>query len=724
MQLPKLPVPRFDFVHSKPPSKKRTIASEVCPWYKEEKLIQSFLPKVKDKDKDEGEDEEGDEDHPFFEKAPGAKRPKLETIVEKTNPQHALSWVAAAKQAKLDGKLGEARELIKKGCEKCPRNDHVWLLAAKLAPDKKEKRRLLSKGLQYVRDSFRLWKSAVEVADKYNARCLLHSAVDDCPLEVELWLALAKLETYAGAKAVLIRARERLPHERALWILDAELEEANGDSSKIGVIIQFALRCEGLVSDTEYWMLRGIEYREAWVKREREMFDREAWMREAEAAERGGYVETCKEIIRHTIGIGVEEADRKRTWVSEAEECKKRGSVNTARAIYAHALTFLMSKKSVWVKAAYLEKSHGTTESLEVLLRKAVLYRPRAEVPWLMGGKEKWLAGDVPSARAIIGLARAAIPDSEDIWLAAAKLEFENNEHEAARLLLSQARTEVNTERVWMKSAIVERELGNIESENTLLKEGLVQFPSFFKLWLMLGQLEERLAAAQPEKYFDHLKEARNAYDSGLKECVNCVPLWLSRANLEEETKAREVLKMAQEKNPKNPELLLAAVRLESKHGHQEEADILMAKALQECPNSGILWAASIEMVPHPLRKTKSMDALKKCDDDPHVIAAVAKLFCHDGKVDIARTWLNRLVTLAPDIGDFWALCYQFEMHHGTEENREDVLKRCVAAKPKYGEIWQAISKAVENAHQPTEFILKKVEDALGKKENAAKNRT
>ncbi|KAK4284734.1 hypothetical protein QN277_001522 [Acacia crassicarpa] len=348
-----------------------------------------------------------------------------------------------------------------------------------------------------------------------------------------------------------------------------------------------------------------------------------------------------------------------------------------------------------------------------------------------MGAKGKWLAGDVPAARAILQEAYAAIPNSEEIWLAAFKLEFENHEPERARMLLAKARERGGTERVWLKSAIVERELGNIDEERRLLDEGLKLFPSFFKLWLMLGQLEERLGqdSKQHEKHeeqLEHLKEAKKVYESGLKNCPNCIPLWLSLAKLEEEmnglSKARAILTMARKKNPQNPELWLAAVRAELKHGNKKEADILMAKALQEYPNSGILWAMSIEMVPRPQRKSKSMDALKKCDHDPHVIAAVAKLFWHDRKVDKARTWPNRAVTLAPDIGDFWALYYKFELQHETEDNQKEVLKRCVAAEPKHGEKWQAISKAVENSHQSAEAILKKVVVLLGKEENAAEN--
>ena len=48
--------------------------------------------------------------------------------------------------------------------------------------------------------------------------------------------------------------------------------------------------------------------------------------------------------------------------------------------------------------------------------------------------------------------------------------------------------------------------------------------------------------------------------------------------------------------------------------------------AMQECPASGILWAEAIFMESRPQRKTKSVDALKRCEHDPHVLLAVARL--------------------------------------------------------------------------------------------------
>lgn len=118
----------------------------------------------------------------------------------------------------------------------------------------------------------------------------------------------------------------------------------------------------------------------------------------------------------------------------------------------------------------------------------------QAEVLWLMAAKEKWLSGEVNLARQILGEAFTANSDSENIFLAAFKLEFENNELERARAILDKARASdsSSTQRVWMKSAIVERELGDVLAEARVLEEGLSKFPYFDKLWLMLGQLEER----------------------------------------------------------------------------------------------------------------------------------------------------------------------------------------------------------------------------------------
>lgn len=212
-----------------------------------------------------------------------------------------------------------------------------------------------------------------------------------------------------------------------------------------------------------------------------------------------------------------------------------------------------------------------------------------------------------------------------------------------------------STPRVWMKSAMVERELGEVEQERALLEEGLKRFPTFHKLWLMLGQLEERQG---------RVDAARAAYTSGTKRCPDSIPLWRSLAALEEKAgntgKVRAVLEQARFKNPKQDTLWLAAVRAEQRAGNAKAAEVLLAKGMQDCPKSGILWAEAIAMAPRPARKAKAADAVKACgNQNPAVLVAGARQFAADRKLDAARKWLTRAVTLEKDNGDYWAELYR-----------------------------------------------------------------
>jgi pre-mRNA-processing factor 6 len=378
-----------------------------------------------------------------------------------------------------------------------------------------------------------------------------------------------------------------------------------------------------------------------------------------------------------------------------------------------------------------------------------------------MAAKERWSSGDVPAARRLLADAFSANPDSEAIWLAAFKLEFESGEVERARAILKKARETTaaengseavggggDTPRVWMKAAIVERRAGDAAAERQLLDQAVKRFPTFDKLHLMRGQLSER------ERDWSG---ARRAYAAGLARCPGSVPLWVSAARLEERaaaaaassdgggpgssgsgsssgagsSRARALLEQARLRNPASDALWLAAVRTEARAaglwarardagvsasgaaaaGLSGAAASLLAKALQACPHSGRLWAEAILTAPRPSRRSTSVDALKKCNDDPHVVSAVAALFAADRKPDKARSWFERAVRLDPDCGDHWARYYLFESEHAgggggaggadagsaaagaTASAAQAVLARCVAAAPRHGERWTRVSK-------------------------------
>ncbi|KAL0595802.1 LOW QUALITY PROTEIN: Pre-mRNA-processing factor 6 [Plecturocebus cupreus] len=537
--------------------------------------------------------------------------------------------------------------------------------------------------LEHVPNSVRLWKAAVELEEPEDARIMLSRAVECCPTSVELWLALARLETYENARKVLNKARENIPTDRHIWITAAKLEEANGNTQMVEKIVDRAITS---------LRANGVE------------INREQWIQDAEECDRAGSVATCQAVMRAVIGIGIEEEDRKHTWMEDADSCVAHNALECARAIYAYALQVFPSKKSVWLRAAYFEKNHGTRESLEALLQRAVAHCPKAEVLWLMGAKSKWLAGDVPAARSILALAFQANPNSEEIWLAAVKLESENDEYERARRLLAKARSSAPTARVFMKSVKLEWVQDNIKAAQDLCEEALRHYEDFPKLWMMKGQIEEQK---------ELMEKAREAYNQGLKKCPHSTALWLLLSRLEEKigqlTRARAILEKSRLKNPKNPGLWLESVRLEYRAGLKNIANTLMAKALQECPNSGILWSEAIFLEARPQRKTKSVDALKKCEHDPHVLLAVAKLFWSERKITKAREWFHRTVKIDSDLGDAWAFFYKFELQHGTEEQQEEVRKRCESAEPRHGELWCAVSKDITNWQKKIGEILRLV---------------
>ena len=157
--------------------------------------------------------------------------------------------------------------------------------------------------------------------------------------------------------------------------------------------------------------------------------------------------------------------------------------------------------------------------------------------------------------------------------------------------------------------------------------------------------------------------------------------------------------------------LWLAAVRTEARSGKATDAEVLLARALQDCEGAegaGELWAEAILTAPRPLRKGKMADALKRLQNDAHVFAAIARMFAVDRKHDLARRYFTRATTLAPSVGDFWALWWQLESQHGSADAAAAVLDAARKADPHHGERWCRVSKDPANAHQPVDVLLKK----------------
>ena len=598
-------------------------------------------------------------------------RTLLESVI-KTNPKHAPGWIAAARLEEVAGKIVAARNVIARGCEFCPKsedawlesirlnNNHnakiiaanalkindrstrLWIEAMRLESDSRAKKRVLRRAIDNIPQSVAIWKEAVNLEeDPADARLLLAKATEMIPLSVELWLALARLETPENAQKVLNKARMAVPTSYKVWIEAARLQEQMGNG-KVNVMKRAAQS----------------------LAQESAMLKREEWITQAEKCEEEGSILTCAAIIRETLGYGLDEDDdRKEIWMEDAKASVSRGRYETARAIYAYALRVFVNKKSIWLAAADLEKNHGTKEALWQLLEKAVEACPQSEVLWMMLAKEKWQSGEMTEARRVLALAFKQNPNNEDIWLAAVKLEADNQQTDQARELLHAAREEAGTDRVWIKSVAFERQLGDDDAALDLVNQALQIYPKADKLWMLKGQIYE--AASK-------LPQAREAYSTGTRACPKSVPLWLLASRLEEHSgavvKARSVLDRARLAVPKNAQLWTESVRIERRANNIAQAKNLMAKALQEVPTSGLLWSESIlHLEPRTQRKPRSLEAIKKVDNDPILFVTVARIFWQERRLEKAATWFEKAILLDADLGDTWAWYYKFLVQHGTD---------------------------------------------------------
>ncbi len=637
----------------------------------------------------------------------------LESVI-KTNPKHGPGWIAAARLEEFAGKIVAARNVIARGCEMCPKSEGVWLEsirlndnhnakiiaanaiknndrsvrlwieAMKLENDQRSKKRVLRRALDAVPQSVVIWKEAVNLEeDPADARLLLAKATEIIPLSIELWLALARLETPDNAQKVLNKARAAVPASHEIWIAAARLQEQMGKPDLVNRVMARAIKS---------------------LAKESAMLKREEWITEAEKCEDEGAYLTCGAIIRETLGWTLDEDDdRKEIWMDDAKASIGRGKFETAKAIYAYALRVFVNKKSIWLAAADLERNHGSREALWQLLEKAVEACPQSEVLWLQLAKEKWQAGQIDDARRVLGKAFNQNPNNEDIWLAAVKLETDTKQTDQARELLQTARREAGTDRVWIKSVAFERQLGNTEAALDLVNQGLQLYPKADKLWMMKGQIYESI---------NKLPQAREAYTTGTRACPHSVPLWLLAARIEEKAgvtvKARSVLDRARLAVPKNAQLWTESVRLERRAGNLTAANNFMAQALQEVPNSGLLWTEKIwHLEARTQRKPRSLEAIKKVDNDPILFVTVARIFWSERRLEKAASWFEKAILLDSDLGDTWAWYYKFLLQHGTEEKREEVLSKLALSEPKHGEIWQTVAKDPRNADKSIEEILK-----------------
>ena len=505
---------------------------------------------------------------------------------------------------------------------------------------------------------------------------------------MDLWLGLARLEVMTGnaldAQKVLNRARIANPTSFRVWIAAARLAEETGRGNPAQII------------------KRAVQS----LARENAMLKREEWITEAEKLEtEGGAVRSLQAIIEETLGFGVDEDDdRKLLFLEDSQASIARGRFETARAINAYALRVFPTSERLWKFTTEFERNNGSEISELQLLEKACEACPSSVHLWLALAKAKRKGEDgINESRRVLGRAFNQLSSNEDIYLAAVELEANTGNNTEARVLLKTAREQAGTDRVWYKSVAFERQQGNEEVALDLCIAALQLYPKQAKLHMQKGQI-----------YTSQRKvpQAREAYNIGTRACPTSIPLFLLLSRLEESSgvivKARSVLERGIMTSPKSAELRLEAIRVERRAGNTPQAKVLMAKALQALPTSGLLWSESIwHLEPRTQRKPRSLEAIKKCDNDSTLFVTVARVFWGERRLEKAANWFEKAILLDADLGDTWAWYLKFLNQHGEEEKIKEVIAKAVISEPRHGEVWQGVAKQPANRGLGVEGVLR-----------------
>ena len=492
------------------------------------------------------------------------------------------------------------------------------------------------------------------------------------------------------AQKVLNRARLANPTSFRVWIAAARLAEETGKGNPKQII------------------KRAVQS----LARENAMLKREEWISEAEKLEsEGGAVLSLQAIIEETLGFGIDEDDdRKLLFLEDSQASIARGRPETARAINAYALRVFPTSERLWKFATEFERNYGSEESELQLLEKACEACPSSVHLWLALAKAKRNGKDgIDESRRVLGRAFNQLSSNEDIYLAAVELEANTGNNTEARVLLQTAREQAGTDRVWYKSVAFERQQGNDDIALDLCIAALQLYPKQAKLHMQKGQIY----TAQ-----NKVPQAREAYNIGTRACLTSTPLFLLLSRLEEASgvvvKARSVLERGIMNSAKSDDLRLEAIRVERRAGNTPQAKVLMAKALQALPTSGKLWSESIwHLEPRTQRKPRSLEAIKKCDNDPTLFVTVARVFWGERRLEKAANWFEKAILLDADLGDTWAWYFKFLSQHGTEDKVQDIISKATGNEPKHGEVWQGVTKDPRTAGLSTEKVLRKVASLL-----------
>lgn len=151
----------------------------------------------------------------------------LESAV-KTNIHNGPGYVALARLEEVAGKVHQAKKIIQKACEMCPRSIVVWEEAIRLHRENVHNAKIVAaNGIKLNPKAIKLWIAAIDLEKTSRDRKkITRQAIDHNPQSVELWkLLINETEKIEDVRILFAKATDTVKLSEELWISYARVSE-------------------------------------------------------------------------------------------------------------------------------------------------------------------------------------------------------------------------------------------------------------------------------------------------------------------------------------------------------------------------------------------------------------------------------------------------------------------------------------------------------------------
>lgn len=565
------------------------------------------------------------------------------------NPGNPAGWIAAARLEEVSGRVKSARALLLSArTGPCRESEDVWLESLRLwSGNVEEFRKLAEEGLKVLPKRPLLWLRIANLEpDVMLRKRIVRRGLAENPKSADLWRLMCSLEPEPDDKrALLAKACELCPDAVDLFIELAELEVPENAKKLFN---------RALASNPQNL--------ELWIAAARLETDRERCQLIVDMA-----TSRCQDVTVERLLEFAKDDMASKLFLRKVLPRDQLASYDTDNPILQSVICELLvdldsSNETAWLKLVERDKS---------MFERAIAQIPTSERLWSVRID---MESNPQAKKDLLQRAMLSLQNDEFAIQAA---ELTDSVQEKIRLLTC---AKSQTKRI-------DFELAKLLDDLNFLEGACQRHPTYEPLWLLL-------TAHAPQR----LPEA-------LTKCPQGVRLWMRALDRETSPAAiRALHERAARHNPKNELLWTCMLRKDP-----QNARLLCARALQECPKSGVLLAEAVWLEARPLRKARAMDALRKAPTSGLVIVTIARLLWAERKYAEADVYFEKAQEVDPDCADSYAYYYKFcKDASGYEQNSEAIVQRYASAKPKVS------SLCIDLLEFSWEELLKRAQSAVG----------